>query len=137
MCNHIATDEEKIGNDIRQAMLELFGIDIDDPDDSDETGVTLPHEENYDDALKKELFSRWKNASEQEQEILAFRYGLANGVLHSEEETAEAYGADRKEVRQIEFKVFGRRQRGTNAEKLREYVNKLREKKQRVWKYQW
>lgn len=133
------TDSEKtVRDEIRQAMLEMLDIDIDNPDDSEEPGITLPRDENYDDALNKVLFSRWKNASEREQEILVFRYGLAGGEKHSEEETAAAYGVVNKEVRQIEFKVFGHRQRGSNAEKLREHFKRLKEKKQkREWKYQW
>lgn len=132
------TDSEKAcREEVRQAVLETLGIDIDDPDDSDEPGFTLPRDESYKDALKKELFGRWMKAAEREQEILVFRYGLANGKIHSEEETAAAYGVDRKEIRQIEFKVFGHRQRVLNAEKLRDYIIKLKEKKQRGWKYQW
>ena len=53
MGKHIATDKEILRNDIRQAMLDTFGIDIDNPDDSDEPGATLPHDKDYDDALKK------------------------------------------------------------------------------------
>ena len=130
-------DEERIIEEIRQALLKVLGIDIDDPDDSDEPGFSLPHDENYEDALKKELFNRWKKASDLEQEILVYHYGLASGEMHSEEETASLFGVDRKEIRQIEFKVFGHRQRALNVEKLRDYINELREKKQRGWKYQW
>ena len=133
----MTTEEERIRAEVRQAMLETLGIDIDDPDDSDELGIDLARDENYELALKKELFARFRNAEDREQEILVFRYGLENGEMHSEEETTEMYGVDRKEVRQIEFKVFGHRQRGTNAEKLRNHINKLREKTQRGWKYQW
>ena len=130
-------DIAKLHEEARQALLISSGIDIDHPDDSDEPGITLPHDENYDDALKKELYDRWKNASEHQQEILVYRYGLASGDSHSLEETAELFGVSINEVRQTEFKVFGHKQRSLNAEKLRQYFCKLREKKQSRWKYQW
>ena len=95
----------------RAVMLERLGIDIDDPDDSDEPGYSLPRDENYDIMLKKELFARWKNAPEKEQDILVYRYGLSNGIVHSEAQTAEVYGVSGKEVRWAEFRVFGHRQR--------------------------
>ena len=125
----------------RAVMLERLGIDIDDPDDSDEPGYSLPRDENYDIMLKKELFARWKNAPENEQDILVYRYGLSNGIVHSEAQTAEVYGVSGKEVRWAEFRVFGHRQRSCNAEKLREYIKELRREKERKsktgWKYQW
>lgn len=137
----MTADETKLREHIRQAMLEALGIDIDSPDDSDEPGFSLPKDKNYTHALQKELFARWKNVDEREQEILVFRYGLANGESHSENETAELYGITGKEVRQIEFKVFGHRRRGYNAYMLREYICQLRlkeeEKRGREWKYQW
>ena len=130
-------DIARLHEEVRQALLISSGIDIDNPDDSDEPGITLPHDENFDDALKRELYERWKNASEHEQEILVYRYGLAGGDSHSLEETADLFSVSKNEVRQTEFKVFGHRQRSLNAEKLRRYFSSLREKKQRRWKYQW
>lgn len=125
----------------RAAMWETLEIDIDNPDDSDEPGYSLPQDENFDIMLKKELFNRWKNAPENEQEILVYRYGLSNGIIHSEAQTAELYGISGKEVRRMEFRVFGHRQRSCNAEKLREYIGELRKEKEKKskkgWKYQW
>ena len=122
---------------IRKAMIEMFDIDINNPDDSNEPGYSLPKDAQFDDLLKKELFKRWKNVSKQEQEILVYRFGLSNGVLHTEAETSELYRISPKEVRQAEFKVFGRRQRSLNAEKLREYISELRKKRRKnSWKYQ-
>lgn len=124
---------------VRAAMMEILGIDIDNPDDSDEPGYSLPQNEQYDVLLKRELLDRFKKLSDSEQEILVYRFGLASGKPQSEAETAELYNIDGKEVRQIEFKAFGHRQRGINAEKLREHFNELRRKKEikNGWKYQW
>lgn len=125
----------------RAVIWEILEIDIDNPDDSAEPGYSLPQDENYDLMLKKELFARWKNAPRNEQEILVYRYGLSDGLIHSEAQTAAMYGISGKEVRRMEFGVFGHRKRSCNAERLREYIKELRREKERKsetgWKYQW
>ena len=121
----MAESDKEIKEYVRQVILETMDIN-------------LAHDKFYEEALKKELFERWKKIEKCEQEILSYRYGLISGERHTEKETGEQFGIEPKVVRQIEFKVLGRRQRALNAEKLDEYLRKLREKEEkRRWKYQW
>lgn len=52
----------------------------------------------------EEVARRFEQLPEREREIMAFRFGLNDGVNRTLEETAEAFKVTRERVRQVEQK---------------------------------
>lgn len=57
-----------------------------------------------------------------EQEVIALRYGLDDGVPRTLDQIGRKFGLSRERVRQIEREVMSKLRDGERAAKLREYA---------------
>lgn len=68
----------------------------------------------------------WERLSDQEREIMTFRYGLESGHPCTIRETAEHFGLPREEVRRIEIRVMEKLKHPSRKEELQAFRELLR-----------
>lgn len=76
-------------------------------------------EEVYNRASRKVIQEVLATLTEREQSVLAYRFGLNDGITHTLEETGIKHGVTRERVRQIEAKALRRLRHPARAKKLR------------------
>jgi RNA polymerase primary sigma factor len=72
--------------------------------------------------LQEQIATVLHGLAPREQELLALRYGLRDGVPHTLEEVGKAFGVTRERVRQIESKTLAKLRAPARAGQLREYL---------------
>lgn len=76
-------------------------------------------------AIRKLLRERLKEISseltQRELKILAMRFGLEDGVMHTLEETGAEFGVTRERIRQIQAKALEKLRRHTELKKVKDY----------------
>jgi RNA polymerase primary sigma factor len=72
--------------------------------------------------LRAQLDQVLAELTEREGEVLALRYGLADGEVHTLDEVGRTYGVTRERIRQIEKKALAKLRLRPRAELLRDYL---------------
>lgn len=76
-------------------------------------------------AARKLLKERFREISSEltprELKILAMRFGLEDGTMHTLEETGEEFGVTRERIRQIQAKALEKLRRHTDLKKVKDY----------------
>jgi len=86
----------------------------------DEKGLT-PDQLTSHTLLREKIEEIMDDLTPREQEILALRFGLADGVTHTLEEVGKKFGVTRERIRQIEAKALERMRLHEKSKALEEY----------------
>ena len=70
-------------------------------------------------SVPESLDELWGHLTEEEREVLKFRYGLEDGELHTLKESAEKFGTSKEQVHKLELKA--RRKTGPKK-KLKDFI---------------
>jgi len=73
--------------------------------------------------LSEELQQMLRSLSERERGVVALRFGLADGRLHTLDEIGHTFGLTRERIRQIEAKTLAKLRHPSRAERLRGYLD--------------
>ncbi len=71
--------------------------------------------------LKERLHEISSELTQRELKILAMRFGLEDGVMHTLEETGEEFGVTRERIRQIQAKALEKLRKHTDLKKVKDY----------------
>lgn len=71
--------------------------------------------------LKERLSEISSELSQRELKILAMRFGLEDGVMHTLEETGEEFGVTRERIRQIQAKALEKLRKHQELKKVKDY----------------
>ncbi len=71
--------------------------------------------------LKERLGQISSELTQRELKILAMRFGLEDGVMHTLEETGKEFGVTRERIRQIQAKALEKLRRHTDLKKVKDY----------------
>ena len=88
---------------------------------ADESMVS-PVEEANRDLLREQMSDVLDSLSKREREVLALRFGLADGETYTLEEVGQKFGVTRERIRQIEAKALRKLRHPTRSRKLRDYL---------------
>jgi RNA polymerase primary sigma factor len=72
--------------------------------------------------LTEQLYDALHSLSEKEQAVVAMRFGLTDGQLHTLDEIGHAFGLTRERIRQIEAKSLAKLRHPSRAGKLHDYL---------------
>ena len=80
-----------------------------------------PNTEASRNLLKDRLGQISSELTQRELKILAMRFGLEDGVMHTLEETGEEFGVTRERIRQIQAKALEKIRRHADLKKVKDY----------------
>ena len=125
----MGTSVEKVRH-IQEISQEVLSLELpvgDDEDTStlsefikDEKGLT-PDQMTSHTLLREKINEIMDDLTPREQEILALRFGLVDGVTHTLEEVGKKFGVTRERIRQIEAKALERMRLHEKSKALEEY----------------
>ena len=104
--------ETPVGEDERDSVLAEFIEDEKTPPPSEKAAQNL---------LKKRLEEISNQLTPREKKILAMRFGLEDGIVHTLEEVGKEFGVTRERIRQIQVKALEKIRKLQALEKLRDY----------------
>ncbi len=104
--------ETPVGDEEDNALMDFI------PDDS----LDGPVEETNKELLREQLRKSLASLTEREQNVLALRFGLGGGDIHTLEEIGDRIGLTRERVRQIEAKALRKLRHPTKSRQLRDYL---------------
>jgi len=125
----MAVPVEKVRHiqEISQEVLSLESPVGDDEGDStlaefvkDEKGLS-PDQATSHTLLKEKIAEIISDLTPRESEIIAMRFGLADGITHTLEEVGRKFGVTRERIRQIEAKALEKMREHDKARALEEY----------------
>jgi len=132
----IATDSGIDSEKVRSmACIPQRAISLDFPVDGDNSDCTLgeilgdTHSVSTTEIVDKHFFREELDTvltdalDEREQEVLSMRYGLHDGMEHTQSEIAEHLNLSRQRVSQIENKALMRLRHHTSSQSLRNFLN--------------
>lgn len=104
--------ETPVGDDEKDSILAEFIEDEKTPSPSREIAIKL---------LQKRLQEISNQLNSREKEILAMRFGLKDGVIHTLEEVGKEFGVTRERIRQIQAKTLEKMRKFQDLRKLKGY----------------
>lgn len=84
--------------------------------------IPVPADEAAHTLLREQLEKVMDTLSEREQKVLALRFGLEDGKLHTLEEVGREFQVTRERIRQIEAKALRKLRHPTRSRKLRDFL---------------
>ncbi len=72
--------------------------------------------------LKEQMQAALEQLSDREREVLAWRFGLKDGLTRTLEEVGQEFGVTRERIRQIEAKALRKLRHPIRSRKLRDYL---------------
>ena len=84
--------------------------------------MASPVEEANKELLREQMSDILDSLSKREREVLALRFGLADGETYTLEEVGQKFGVTRERIRQIEAKALRKLRHPTRSRKLRDYL---------------
>ncbi len=81
-----------------------------------------PGERAATEMLRSEIAEVLSSMLPREAEVLALRYGLADGQVHTLEEVGDRFGVTRERIRQIETKALRRLRHPSRSNRLRDFL---------------
>ena len=116
---------------VQQATNMILSLDLTVGEDDDlSLGDMIPADEQYDPAngstnnlLRAQLEDAMSDLTDREKHILALRFGLHDGSVHTLEEVGKMYNLTRERIRQIENKALRKLRHPKRSRKLKDFLD--------------